>query len=521
MTAKHKYRYDKEKADTAVNFINSLYHVHGEWAGKPFNLMKWQEQTVREVFGTVDESGYRRYNTVFIFTPKKQAKSELAAALALLLLCADGEYGAAIYGCASDKNQAGIIFKTAAQMVRLKPALAKRIKVNDALKRLVFPAMDSFYQVVSADVPSKHGINAHGVIFDELLAQPNRELYDVMTKGAGDARQQPLTVILTTAGGDKRSICYEVYSKAKQVMAGTRKDEKFYPVIFEASKDDDWEDEETWKKANPSLGVTFGIDKLREAYESAKGNPVEEKLFKQLRLNMFTEDSAKWLPIEKWNACEDRVSEDDLKGRRCYGGLDLSAKTDLTAFVLVFPPESEEERKVLSYFWIPEDGVKRHIKTDRTPYDRWTAEGDILTTGGSVVDYREVEDLILSLGGKFEIAEIAMDDWNGQATAQRLAEAGQTIIQFRQGFRSMNEPTKELMNHILEQKIAHNGNEVLTWNLENTVVKTDPAGNVKPDKEKSTERIDGAVALIMALDRALKRAEPKGSVYDRRGILIL
>jgi phage terminase large subunit-like protein len=407
-------------------------------------------------------------------------------------------------------------------MVRFSPALAKRVKINDATKRLVFPAMDSFYQVVSADVPSKHGINAHGVIIDELLAQPNRELYDVMTKGAGDARRQPLTVILTTAGTDKRSICYEVYSKAKQVIAGTRQDEKFYPVIFEADKDDDWESEDTWVKANPSLGVTFGIEKLREAYEAAKGNPVEEKLFKQLRLNMFEGDVAKWLPIERWNDCEERYTEDDLKGRRCYGGLDLSAKTDLTAFVLVFPPESDDEKfKVLSYFWIPEESVERHIKTDRTPYDRWTQDGDILTTDGIVVNYREVEDLIISLSRKFDLTEIAMDDWNGQATAQRLTEAGLTMIQFRQGFKSMNEPTKELMNHILERRIVHNGNEVLTWNLENMVVKTDPAGNVKPDKEKSSQRIDGAVALIMALDRALKHTEPKGSVYDKRGLLVL
>ncbi len=320
-------RYDKEKADSAVNFINSLCHVHGEWAGKPFNIMKWQEKIIRDIFGTVKANGYRQYNTAFIFTPKKNAKSELAAAVALYLLCADGEYSAEVFGCAADKNQASIIFKTAAQMVRLKPALAKRIKVNEATKRLVYPMMNSYYTVVSSDVPSKYGINASGVIFDELLAQPNRELYDTMTKGSGDARRQPLNFILTTAGTDKRSICYEVYQKAKDILGGKRIDTTFYPVIYGAAHDDDWEDEAVWKKANPSLGITITMEKLRQAYESAKGNPVEEKLFRQMRLNIWSEETARWLPIEVWNNLEENYDEYDLRGRVCYGGLDVFLDT--------------------------------------------------------------------------------------------------------------------------------------------------------------------------------------------------
>jgi phage terminase large subunit-like protein len=527
-------RYDKEKADNAVNFINGLCHVHGEWAGKPFNLMKWQEKIVRDIFGTVKADGNRQYNTAFIFTPKKNAKSELAAAVALYLLCADGEYGAEIYGCAADKNQAGIIFKTASQMVRLKPALAKRIKVNDATKRLVYPMMNSFYQVMSADVPSKHGINAHGVIFDELLAQPNRELYDVMTKGAGDARRQPLTFVLSTAGTDKRSICYEVYQKARDVLAGRRIDPTFYPVIYGAEPTDDWESEETWKRANPSLGVSITADKLRQAYESAKGNPVEEKLFRQLRLNIWSEDTARWLPIETWHELAEGYDEYDLRGKACYGGLDLSNTTDITAFVLIFPPDEQRDvvsntaspqdnrYRILPYFWIPEANMEKRIKRDHVRYDAWQTNGYIMTTEGSVVHYEAVENFIKDLGERFEIRQIAMDRWNGTATAQRLERAGFTMIEFGQGFRSMTYPTKELMRLILDKKISHNGNDALDWMLENMVVKTDEAGNVKPDKVKSAEKIDGAVALIMALDIALKGGgEPTGSVYDHRDLLII
>lgn len=526
-------RYDKNKADNAVDFINSLCHVHGEWAGKPFNLMKWQEKIVRDIFGSVKSDGYRQYNTAFVFTPKKNAKSELAAAIALYLLCADGEYGAEIYGCAADKNQAGIIFKTAAQMVRLKSALAKRIKVNEATKRLVYPMMNSFYQVMSADVPSKHGINAHGVIFDELLAQPNRELYDVMTKGAGDARRQPLTFVLSTAGTDKRSICYEVYKKAKDILQGNREDTTFYPVIYAAEKNDDWENESTWLKANPSIGVSIKMDKMCQAYESAKGNPIEEKLFRQLRLNIWSEDTAKWLPIETWYGLAENYDEHSLLGKPCYGGLDLSSTTDITAFVLVFPPhrdaapnngkaELSDKYCILPYFWIPEANMEKRIRRDHVRYDAWQSKGYIMTTEGSVVHYEAVEDFIRECGEKFEIRQVAMDRWNGTATAQHLEKAGFQMIDFGQGFRSMSYPTKELMRLILDKKVAHNGNDVLSWMLENMVVKTDPAGNVKPDKEKSTEKIDGAVALIMALDIALKGGgETESSVYNDRGILIL
>jgi phage terminase large subunit-like protein len=517
--------FDKKKADTAVAFIESLNLVKGEWAGQKFRLMDWQKDIIRDVFGIYKPGGARQFNTAVVFTPKKQAKSALASAVALYMLCCDGEYSSECYSCAADKAQASIVFDTAASMVEMSPELSKRLKVNRAAKRIFYPLTNSFYQVVSADVPNKYGISASCVIFDELLAQKTPDFYRVMTTGTGDTRRNPLVFVISTAGTDKRSICYELYAKAKAVLSGERTDYSLYPVIYEADKNDDPSSPDTWRKANPSLGITVTEDKMRQAWESARGNPVEEKLFKQLRLNIWCDDVAKWLPIEKWNDCYEAYGEDGLKGRPCYGGLDLSTKTDLTAFVLVFPPQdSDEPYRVLSYFWIPEDSILRHEKSDRTPYRKWALTGDIMTTEGSVVHFDEIESFITGLSKKFELREIAMDSWNGQATAQHLTAEGLTMIEFRQGFRSMNEPTKELMNHIIERKICHNGNEVLTWNLENLCVKTDPAGNVKPDKEKSTQRIDGAVAMIMALDRALKGggADSDSVLYaNGRGLLVL
>ena len=333
--------YDKAAADYAVNFIECLCHTKGTWAGEPFELIDWQEQIIRDVFGTLKPNGYRQFNTAYIEIPKKQGKSELAAAVALLLTCGDGEERAEVYGCAADRQQASIVFEVAADMIRMCPALNKRCKILTATKRIVYLPTNSFYQVLSAEAYSKHGFNIHGVVFDELHTQPNRKLFDVMTKGSGDARMQPLYFLITTAGTDTKSICYETQQKAKDILEGRKYDPTFYPVIYGADESDDWTDPATWKKANPSLGITVAIDKVRDACESAKQNPGEENAFRQLRLNQWVKQAVRWMPMHLWDKCEFAVNEDALEGRVCYGGLDLSSTTDITALVLVFPPTDE------------------------------------------------------------------------------------------------------------------------------------------------------------------------------------
>ena len=516
-------RYDAEAADYAVNFIRCLSHTKGTWAGKPFDLIPWQEQIVRDIFGILKPNGYRQFNTAYIEIPKKQGKSELAAAVALLLTCGDGEERAEVYGCAADRQQASIVFEVAADMIRMCPALNKRCKILSATKRIIYQPTNSFYQVLSAEAYSKHGFNIHGVVFDELHTQPNRKLFDVMTKGSGDARMQPLYFLITTAGTDTQSICYETHQKAKDILAGRKIDPTFYPVIYGADETDDWTDPKVWKKANPSLGITVGIDKVKAACESAKQNPGEENSFRQLRLNQWVKQAIRWMPMEKWDACAFPVSEDELEGRVCYGGLDLSSTTDVTAFVLVFPPEDEDDRyMILPYFWVPEETLDLRVRRDHVPYDVWERQGYIMTTEGNVVHYGYIEKFIERLGERFNIREIAFDRWGAVQMVQNLEGMGFTVVPFGQGFKDMSPPTKELMKLVLEQRIAHGGHPVLRWMMDNIYIRTDPAGNIKADKEKSTEKIDGAIATIMGLDRAIRCGnDTRESVYDTRGLLFV
>ena len=513
--------YNKASADYAVIFIESLCHTKGTWAGKPFELIDWQEQIIRDLFGTLKPNGYRQFNTAYIEIPKKQGKSELAAAVALLLTCGDGEERAEVYGCAADRQQAAIVFDVAADMVRMCPALSKRVKILASQKRLIYTPTNSFYQVLSAEAYSKHGFNIHGVVFDELHTQPNRKLFDVMTKGSGDARMQPLYFLITTAGTDTHSICYETHQKAKDIIAGRKIDPTFYPVIYGADESDDWTDPKVWKKANPSLDITGGIDKVKAACDSAKQNPGEENAFRQLRLNQWVKQAVRWMPMEKWDKCAFSVDEDEQEGRVCYGGLDLSSTTDITSFVLVFPPLDDEDKYIiLPYFWIPEDNLTLRVNRDHVPYDVWERQGFLQTTEGNVVHYGFIEQFIERLGERFNIHEIAFDRWGAVQMVQNLEGMGFTVVPFGQGFKDMSPPTKELMKLVLEQKIAHGGHPVLRWNMDNIYIRTDPAGNIKADKEKSTEKIDGAVATIMALDRAIRCGNGHGaSVYDERGLL--
>lgn len=516
-------KYNQQAADFAVNFIEALTHTKGTWAGKPFKLLPWQEQIIRDLFGVLKPNGYRQFNTAYIEIPKKQGKSELAAAVALLLTCGDGEQRAEVYGCAADRQQATIVFDVAADMVRMCPALNRRVKILASQKRIIFQPTNSFYQVLSAEAYSKHGFNIHGVVFDELHTQPNRKLFDVMTKGSGDARTQPLYFLITTAGTDTQSICYETHQKAEDILEGRKNDPTFYPVIYGADKDDDWTDPEVWKKANPSLGVTVQMDKVKSACESAKQNPGEENAFRQLRLNQWVKQSVRWMPMDAWDKCAFNVNPENLEGRKCYGGLDLSSTSDITAFVLVFPPEDEEDKYyVLPYFWLPEDNLEHRVNRDHVNYDLWKKQGYIQTTEGNVVHYGYIEQFINGLNEKFDIREIAFDRWGAVQMVQNLEAMGFTVVPFGQGFKDMSPPTKELMKLTLEKKIAHGGHPVLRWMMDNIFIRTDPAGNIKPDKEKSTEKIDGVVATVMALDRALRHEMNQvESVYDERGLLLL
>ncbi len=514
--------YDEAKANRAVRFIENLRHTKGKWAGKRFWLLPWQEQIIRDIFGIIKEDGTRQFHTAYVEIGKKNGKSELAAAVALYMLYADGEPSAEVYGAAADRQQASIVFDVANQMVQMSPALLKRSKIMAATKRVVNYSNAGFYQVLSAEVGTKHGLNVSGLVFDELHAQPNRKLYDVLTKGSGDAREQPLFFIITTAGTDRNSICYEMHTKSMDILTGRKIDPTFYPVVYGLELEDDWHNEENWYKANPSLGYTIKIDRVREAYQEALQNPAEENVFRQLRLNTWVNSAVAWIPEHIYDKGNTAIDERKLLGRECYGGLDLSSTSDITAFVLAFPPEHDgDPYYILAYFWLPEDTLDLRVRRDHVPYDVWRRQGYINVTEGNVIHYDFIEKMIIDLGKKFNIKEIGVDRWNATQMIQNLEAEGFTMVPIGQGMKDMSPPTKEFYKLLLEGKIAHGGNPVLRWMAGNVVVETDAAENIKPTKAKSTEKIDGIVATIMALDRCVRNQNAeKASVYDSRSLII-
>lgn len=491
--------FNEKLAQRAINwFPRYLRHTKGRWKGKPFELMPWQKEITGKLFGTVKPNGFRQYRTVYVEVPKKNGKSELAAGIALFLLFADHEAGAEIYSAAGDRDQAAIVFNVGAEMVRLNPKLGRRCKVLDATKRIVHNN-GSFYRVLSAEVHTKHGFNSHGVVFDELHAQPDRHLWDVLTDGSGAARTQPVVVAITTAGFDRHSICWEMHEYARKVIAGLVKDPTFLAVIYGAGEKDDWTSEKTWKKANPALGEILDIEDLRADCKKAKEMPARENSFRRLRLNQWVKQESRYIPMIAWTKCGGPIDETALEGQPCWCGLDLASSLDISAFLMAFA--AGDEIRFLARFWAPKDNIDTRAKRDRVPYDVWVRQGFIKATDGSTTDYDVVESDIVALSKRFEIREVAFDRWGAIQMSQNLTKAGFEMVQFGQGYQSMSPPTKELLKLVLSRKMKHGDNPVLSWMADNVVVTVDPAENVKPDKAKSTERIDGIVAMIMALDR--------------------
>ena len=515
--------YDKAKADRAVKFIENLRHTKAKWAGKRFWLLPWQETLVRDIFGIVKEDGTRQFRTAYVEICKKVGKSELAAAIALYLLYADNEPSAEVYGAAADRQQASIVFDVAKRMVELTPALLKRSKIMGATKRIVNYSNAGIYQVLSADVGNKHGFSVSGLVFDEIHNQPNRNLYDVLTKVSSDARANPLHFIITTAGNDRNSIAFELHTKALDILNGRREDPTFYPVVYGLADDEDWTDEKNWYKVNPSLGYTVEIDRLRDAFREAQQNPADEVTFRWLRLNQWVSSTVAWIPDQIYALGNEAIDMESLKGRECYGGLDLSSSGDITAFVLVFPPYNGKEKYViLPFFWVPQDTIPLRVRRTSVPYDKWQAQGYLMATEGNVIHYGFIEKFIDDLGKIYNIKEIAYDRWGAVEMTQALEGMGFTVVPFGQGFSSMSPPTKRFYELLMEGKMIHGAHPVLRWMAGNVVVDTDPAGNIKVTKRRSPDKVDGIVAAIMALDRCIRHEENTGSVYDDpdRGLFV-
>jgi phage terminase large subunit-like protein len=505
-------RFNPLAAQHAIQFFGFLRHSKGEWAGQTFALAPWQAFVVGSLFGWRRADGLRRFRTAYCAVPRKNGKSTLSAGIGLYLLVADGEQGAEIYSAATTRDQARIVFDEAKRMVSSSPALKRRVQV--LINNLHVAATASRFMPLSSDSRSMDGLNVHGAIIDELHAHRTRGVVDVLDTATG-ARRQPLLFEITTAGYDRHSICFEHHDYAIKLLEGTLRDDAWFAYIASADEGDDWTDPQVWRKANPSFGLSVKEDDLARKAEKAIALPGAQNAFRRMHLNEWTEQAERWIDMAAWDACSAPVDPEHLRGRPCFGGLDLSTTTDVTALAWVFPPEDDDDLwRVLSRYFVPEDNLRKRAERDRVPYDLWMRQEFIEATPGNVVDYGAIEQRILADAALFQVREIAYDPWNATHIALRLQDEGATMIEFRQGFRSMAAPTREIEKLIVSRKFAHGGNPVTRWMAANVAVTRDPAGNLKPAKDKSTERIDGIVAAIMAIGRAMVAQEDPQPEYS-------
>lgn len=500
------------RSQRAVQFFECLKHTKGQFSGKPFELLPWECQIVRDVYGTINERGLRQYKYVYIEIPKKQGKTELAAGAALYHLFADHERNGEVYGCAADKEQATLVFDVAVDMIDQAPALRRRTKLNKSTKLITDRISGSRYKVVSAEAYTKHGLNMSACIFDELHAQPNRDLWDVMTFGAGDARRQPIWWIITTAGDDpdRVTVGWEQHEYAERILAGDILDPTWYPVIFGYQGEDIY-NEDNWAMANPSLGHTIAIESVRESAEKAKQKPADERLFRWLRLNQWiTTKLTTWLPLDLFDNTVGSWTRDELIDQDCYIGLDLSSTTDLTAISVVFPPQGKQlEWRVFWHCFIPSENMKERVKNDHVPYDKWQKAGVITVTEGNVVDYTKVKDCILDIAKFHKVKEVCADRAFATMLIQELEQAGLTCVDIPQTFVSMSNPLNETERLLKAGQLTHEASPVARWCFGNASVAKN--GNeqiklVKEHKGKSvvrTRRIDLISAWIDAMARAV------------------
>lgn len=527
MPKKSLRRLSEEKAEHAIRFISNLTHTKGQWSGLPFKIIPWEDNVIRRMYGTLREDGRRQYRTVYVEIPKKSGKTELGAAVGLKQLTADQEKEPEVYSAASDREQAGIVFGKAATMVHRNEELEKRLKVLDATKRIVNHSNGGYWKVLSRESRTKHGLNPSTVIFDELHDLPDRKLYDVLTSGTDYARAQQLVFIMTTAGDDDmEKIGWEVHEYARQVRDGVIEDPTFLPIIYGAKEDDDWTDEKVWLAANPGCGHIFSLDKIREDYQLCLRKPAYVNEFKRFRLNLWVSTVTRFIPMDDWDACVNNFDASKLIGRQCFAGLDLSSRIDMTALALCFPPDSDMPYwKLLVEFWLPEARLRERENTDKVPYHLWAEAGLLKLCPGNRVHYPFIVKHIAEAAKRYQIREVAYDPWNAESVAQTLSdEHGVEMVEHRQGYISMSEPCKEFLGLIKDHEIAHCGNRILRWNVDNLRVKIDESENIRPVKDRAArnrKRIDGAVASIMALGRAVASRDDGSSIYDERGLLYL
>ena len=508
------YWFDEDEADHAVEVISKLRHTKGRWARSPWKWIPWQEWATREIYGWKRPDGTRRFRWAYVEIPRKNGKTEWAAANGIYLQLADNEHGAEVYSAATKKDQARIAFGAAQEMVRLTPELRTRVK--PLASELRYPPLNSSFAPLGADADTLDGLNPHGLIIDELHAHRDRRVLDVLQTATG-ARDQPLGFIIGTAGVfQPQGIGWLTHQAAVSVLEGEFEDEEQFVFIAAADPEMDFRDPAAHGQANPSIGYTVTPEYLAKQAAKAENEPSFRATMERYHLDRWTQVAEVWLPMDRWKEAPPPAprGEDRLKA---YGGLDLSSKIDITALVLAvqrWEREGDEEVEYIDLiprFWIPEATIQRRSREDRVPYDAWERDGWVTATPGDVIDYAFIRSEVLTLAQKLDLHEVAYDEWSAEQTALELTEEGLTMVPTRQGFRSLSEPSKELEKLVVSRRLRHGQHPVLTWMASRCSISMDPAGNIKPDRKKSRDRIDGIAATVMALGRLILRPRKRPS----------
>jgi phage terminase large subunit-like protein len=512
--------HNKQRALEPIEFIQMLTHT-GDFHGQQFTLLDWQYQTLWDVYGTVDERGLRQYRYAYLEIPKKNGKTELTAAIAVYHLFCDKADGR-IYCCAADKLQAGEVYHAAKSMIEQNDELAAMCKIVDSQKTIINRSTGTFMRVLSSESKTKHGLNPTVVIFDELHAQPNRLLWDVMTFGAGAARKEPIWWVITTAGDDpdRKSIGWEIHEYAQKVRDGVIKDPSWFVKIYGAPEDADIWDEATWFAANPSLGHSIPIEAVRQEALTARNSAAVEKNFRWLRLNQWVAlKRIGWLPITLWDETVGDWNAADLHKKKCYAGIDLSSKIDLTAVDLLFPPQDGmDDWRFIINAWVPEDNMKEREARDHVAYGDRVKGNWLNATPGDVVDYPYIRNAIEKMEMDFDVQFYFADPWQLEVLRQFLPEKIQNkFIEVSQSMAGMSQGMGELERLFRAKQITHEANPLGRWCFGNVIVAKDGNENIKPMKNKSIDRIDPIVALVDAMAGAVK-LEKKTPVYETRGM---
>ncbi len=506
-------RFSPEHAAHVIAFFPKfLVHVEGPKGGQPFHLDPWQRFWTAMLFGWRGADGSRRFRTGYLEVARKNGKSTWLAGVGLYMTRFDREPGANVHSVATKQEQALEIFDPATLMVRKSRALSAVFRVFDSRKRITSLDGSCVFSPLSSDANTLDGLNPSAALVDELHAHKTRGVWDVMRSAMG-ARRHPLMLAVTTAGFIPYGICTEQRNYLVRVLKGEAEDDAYFGVIYTLDESDDWQDEKAWAKANPGLGTAKSLSYMRSEARAAAEVPSQLNNFKTKELNIWCNQAEAWFDIDIWDKGKKPFNPADLAGRECYGGLDLAATTDLTAFELVFPPiDGEKWWYILSWIFCPADNIELRAKRDKVHYPAWVTSGHLIATPGNVTDYERVRDEVNKAAALYDIREIGFDDWNATHLVNQLQEDGHTMVKMGQNFGNLSAPSKRLEELVLSGKLRHGGQPVLRWCAGNVTLLRDTNGNYRPNKGKSTERIDPIVAAIMAIGRAMAYTDETAEV---------